>query len=343
MQYEKNNRIVIFGANSMVGSYLIAHLFTQGYSNIVCVVRNVKNITLLNQIGNSYGIDSISEKVEFIEGECSNYLFVKSILQENDIVYNTAAAVSLKNSDNSIIEQNISIAHSIAQVSIEKKVRLIVHTSSVSTIGKDENDARREDLVPNSIIEKNYYSQSKFYSEGEFWRAIHYGLDVVIINPSVILGIGNYNGNSSAALIKKFSRGSLFGTHGTTGWVSARDVATAMEKLSHCQKAYGNRYIINGEDLEYGNVINCISSQFGKKPIKFYFGKKTISLACYVINVISKLRIVKGLSTQTIRGLYSNSTFDNTKIKETIDIKFTPVNAIIKECCEHYKTVKNEI
>lgn len=338
--YSKCNRIIIFGANSMVGSYLLSHLLNQGYDNIHCVVRSFDRCSVISEVASSYGIDNVFQRSVFEVGQSSDYDFVEKLLSAGDVIFNCAAAVSLNDNDSSIIETNIKISHNVAQASLRKQVKLVVHVSSVSVLGKDLNGVSRENIVPEQILSKNYYSQSKFYSEGEFWRAYYGGTNVIIVNPSVILGIGNYNGNSSARLIKQFSRGALFGSKGVTGWVSAEDVALSMEKLSQCEQAIGERFIINGENTSYGEIIDLIAKSAGKKGVMINIGSGILRGVFLIVNILSKLKISLGLSPQSIKGLGEKSYFDNTKIKNMIGIEFSPIYLIIEKSVKHYKRIK---
>lgn len=338
--YTKDNRIVIFGANSMVGSYLLSHLLSQGYDNICCVVRSLSRCSVISDVAISYGITDIFQRSKFVIGESSDYGFVESLIADNDVVFNCAAAVSLNDNDSSIIGTNINLAHNIAQASFHKRVKLVLHVSSVSALGKNLHGVASEDIVPESILKKNYYSQSKFYSEGEFWRVHYGGTKVIVVNPSVILGIGNYNGNSSARLIKQFSKGALFGSKGVTGWVSAEDVALSMERLSQCEQAIGERFIINGENTSYGEVVSLIARSAGKRGVLINIGSSVLMSAFFMVKMLGKFRISLGLSPQSIKGLSEKSYFDNTKIKNMIGIEFSPINSIIEKSVKHYKTVK---
>ncbi len=338
--YSKDNRILIFGANSMVGSYLIAHLLQEGYTNIHCVVRSMDRCEIIKQVSQLYSIESVFDKINIIVGECSEYNFVASIIEQSDIVFNTASSVSMGNSDNSIIDTNVSIGFAIAQASQDKGARLVVHVSSIAAIGHNEDGVSTENIVPANILSKGYYAQSKFYSEGEFWKIHYAGTNVVIVNPSVIIGVGRYDGNSSSRLISKFAKGSLFGSNGVTGWVSARDVVRAMEMLSQNHNSFGQRYILNSENIEYTKMINMIS---GKESVKINLNASVLSVVKLALVIMTKLKIRSSLSAQSINSITQKTFYSNEKVTKMIGINFSPIENTISECVEHYKKYKNEI
>jgi nucleoside-diphosphate-sugar epimerase len=61
-------------------------------------------------------------------------------------------------------------------------------------IGRDQVD---EDCIFKFNNQESNYSYSKYYAEQEVWRASNEGLDVVILNPSIILGPGDWDKGSS--------------------------------------------------------------------------------------------------------------------------------------------------
>ena len=74
------------------------------------------------------------------------------------------------------------------------------------------------------------YGQSKYLAEMEVWRGIAEGLNAVMVNPSIILGAGDWNSGSSAIFQSAYNNFPWY-TKGSTGFVDVRDVASAMISL----------------------------------------------------------------------------------------------------------------
>ena len=67
------------------------------------------------------------------------------------------------------------------------------HISSIAALGKTQDGSEiTEDTYWIPSKRKSGYSLSKFFSEMEVWRGIEEGLDAVIVNPSIIMGPGNW-------------------------------------------------------------------------------------------------------------------------------------------------------
>ncbi|HPE42846.1 MAG TPA: hypothetical protein PKV88_02100 [Bacteroidales bacterium] len=59
------------------------------------------------------------------------------------------------------------------------------------------------------------------------WRGIAEGLPAVIVNPSIVLGAGNW-ANGSAAIIHTVNNGLKFYTKGINGFVDVKDLTEVM-------------------------------------------------------------------------------------------------------------------
>ena len=99
---------------------------------------------------------------------------------------------------------------------------------------------------------KSGYSLSKFFSEMEVWRGIEEGLDAVIVNPSIIMGPGNWE-IGSPKLFQSIWKGLNYYTKGISGFVDVRDVVKAMILLmeeTRFEQVKNQRFILNAGKFE---------------------------------------------------------------------------------------------
>ena len=97
----------------------------------------------------------------------------------------------------------------------------------------------------------------------EVWRGIGEGLNAVIVNPSTILGYGDWN-NSSCALFKNAYKEFPWYTNGINGFVAVEDVAKATVLLMESGIS-NERFIINGDNWSFKKLFNSMATGFGKK------------------------------------------------------------------------------
>ena len=104
------------------------------------------------------------------------------------------------------------------------------------------------------------YSVSKHFAEREVWRGIQGGLSCVIVNPSIIVGPGDWT-KSSASLFRTVSRGLKYYTEGGNGFVDVKDVSSLMIGLMNSEFE-NERYLLIGENLTYRQFFDLIADEF---------------------------------------------------------------------------------
>ena len=90
-------------------------------------------------------------------------------------------------------------------------------------------------------------------------------LDVVVVNPGYMFGPHDTR-PSSGKLLLDFARGRIPGTTpGVNSFVDARDVARGMIAAWH-EGGSGERYILGGHNLSYGQLFALVGAQIGRRP-----------------------------------------------------------------------------
>ena len=113
-------------------------------------------------------------------------------------------------------------------------------------------------------------------------------MNVVILNPSVILGPGDW-GKGSSQIFETIYNGLKFYTDGSTGYVDVIDVAKCTIKLLN-SNIKNERFIINGENLTYRSACDSIASNFNKP-------KTTIKVTPLLKEVSWRLEFIRSLFT----------------------------------------------
>ena len=102
----------------------------------------------------------------------------------------------------------------------------------------------------------------KIKAEMEVWRGMGEGLDAVIINPSTVLGFGNWH-DSSCAIFKNSYKGFPWYTKGVNGFVAVEDVAKIAVLLME-SNITEERFIINHENWEFKNCSTLLPMALDK-------------------------------------------------------------------------------
>ena len=221
-------------------------------------------------------------------------------------------------------------------VSLEIGIKKLAYISSIAALGRNStNETINEDCYFTPTKLDSNYALSKYYAEQEVWRASQEGLNVVITNPSVILGPGDWNKGSSQ-IFQKASKGLKFYTSGSTGYVDVVDVATSIIQLLE-SNIKNERFIVNGGNLTYKYFFELLADEFGNS-------KATIKVTSFMKEIAWRAEAIRAfftgnpplLTKETVISAMTNSSFSTKKIKEAFNFKFTPIEQSIKKYCAWY-------
>lgn len=322
---DKNSRILLTGATGFLGRYILRTLVGEGYNNLICLSR--KDTTRLPG-------DFEYASVNWIFGDISDILFLDQALDDIDVVIHCAAVVSFDTRQKKrLLKTSVEGTANLVNIALDKKIKFFLHISSVAALGrkKPEENITEKSVFSHSIYDTTY-GLSKFLAEQEVWRAHAEGLNVAILNPSTILGPGNWH-QSSPQIFRKIYSGLSFYPTGSTGWVDVRDVASAVVRILDLQPN-GERFIISSQNMDYKQVFEKIAGHLNVKPPRYplqtRFGSwkwRLESLKALLFSVESQLTRETYQSTSVI------SNYQNNKSTSTLGLLYIPVEQTIAQTC----------
>ncbi|MFM7645305.1 MAG: SDR family NAD(P)-dependent oxidoreductase [Sphingomonadales bacterium] len=323
-------KILITGASGFLGSYLLVALLQKGY-RVRALVRNQKRPGWIDP--------TLLQTVEWVEGDILDIISLEEAMEGIDAVIHSAAMVSFVPQDcEQLYQINVEGTNNVVNAALEKKITRLVHVSSVAALGRvagggsvDEKATWKEGPL------HTHYARSKFQAELHAWRGFGEGLDTVIVNPSTILGFGNWE-QSSCAIFKQLYDGFRWYTSGLNGFVDVEDVARATILL--LEKATGGqRYIINGDTLTFQQLQYFIADGFGRKRPTMKASGLLLGLAWRLEAIRSLLTSKRPLLTrESARVAISATRFDNRKLLHDFpEFSYTPLEQTIKKACHNYQ------
>ena len=174
------------------------------------------------------------------------------------------------------------------------------------------------------------YAISKYGAEIEVWRGQQEGLNVVIVNPGVILGSGFWN-QGSGLFFSKIKNGFPFYTSGSTGYVGVSDVVTIMIELMKSTIA-GERFTLVAENLTLKEVIFSIAEKLNVKKPKIEAKAWILSIGWRLDWFVSCFfRTKRKLSKYCANSLLSSEFISNKKIKNALNFEFQSIDSVIEE------------
>lgn len=320
--------ILVTGGTGLVGGHLL-YRFRESELPITAIYREQANIATTRAIFNSYklGDDVLVDRFNWVQADVTEIPSLEALMNGVTAIYHCAAII--EGSFEDLICTNVTGTANLINVALTHGVNRFCHVSSIAALGDPVgNKPVTEDDFFNLDGLNTDYAISKYGAEMEVWRASQEGMEVLIVNPGVILGEGNWN-KATGKLFSKVARGFKYYTSGSSGFVDARDVAAAMELLMN-SNLKNERFILVSENVTYKDLLQIIAASLNKKSPNILIKPWMLHGLNGIKWLGSLLGFKKTLSRATIKSLTNLSYYNNDKIKKELSYSFTPVNETIK-------------
>jgi len=328
--------IFVTGGTGLIGSHLLYRLVSQG-KKVKALKRETSNMENVIKTFSYYctNPEELFGRIEWLIGDILDYFGLEKHLSGIEQIYHCAAIVSFNPDDHKkMIRNNVEGTANLVNAALENGVQQFCHVSSVSALGSTHDGSLvNEETTWISAKKITGYSESKFYSENEIWRGMEEGLNAVIVNPSIVLGPGNWNSGSSQ-LFKRVWKGMQFYTKGITGFVDIQDVVNAMVLLMEDKNfdiCKNQRFILNSENLSYKEVLFKIADSLDKPRPKYYASGSLLSLTWRAARIYGLITGTKPVITSKVAAS-SNAVkkFDGRKISALLNFNYTPLSVSIE-------------
>ncbi len=331
-------RILITGATGLVGSATARRFLDEGHA-VAALHRPGSDRSLLRDL---------EGRIEWREGDILDVVSLEKALVDVDCLIHAAAVVSfVPRDETAMYKVNVEGTANVVNACLKKGVRKLCQVSSVAALGRPDPRMLEDDTrividetqrwidSPNNSA----YAKSKYLAELEVWRGIAEGLSAVIMNPSLILGEGDWQ-KSSTQLFKYVYDGKPFYTEGTVNFVDVQDIAEAIIELT-LSDIENERFILSAGTATYRELFATIAEGFGKKPPHFKVGPGLAGLIWRVEAVRSWLTGSRPLITKdTARSAAHHFEYSNTKIKKALSFDFQSLDKTVQRVCESFLALK---
>ncbi|HRD58832.1 MAG TPA: NAD-dependent epimerase/dehydratase family protein [Ferruginibacter sp.] len=315
--------ILVTGGSGLLGKVLTETLLSQGKA-----VKAIYNKTALPNFDNALLQQEQCDMLDVIR--------LEEVMEGVEYVYHCAGLVSFNKKDvQQLYQINVEGTANIVNACVNAGVKKLVHVSSVAALGRiRENEPIHEKMVWTPQTSNSRYGQSKFLGEMEVWRGVAEGLQAVVVNPTIILGAGDWNTGSTAIFKSVYNEFPWF-TTGTTGFVDVEDVANAMIALMESEIS-GEKFILSGHNESYQNVFNAIADGFNKK----HPYKKVTPLLAKLVSIVESIKSsFTGkpplVTKETAKTAMAIATFDNSKLLKFFPgFSYTPLQQTITKTCK---------
>lgn len=331
--------ILITGATGLVGGHLL-YRFRESGNNIIALYRDLKTLDKTREIFESYekGASVQVDNFQWLQADILEIPSLEKAMENITTVYHCAAAIDGLDFEH-LKSINMRGTENVINVAIASGVKKLCHVSSIAALGESINGSTvNEDDYFNLDGLNTEYAITKFGAEMEAWRATQEKLEVVIVNPGIILGEGNWE-NGSGQLFSNTARSNRFYTSGSSGFVDVRDVVKAMQELT--ESGYTNdRMILVSENKSYKDILDYIAISLNRKKPSIKLSKSLLTAISYLLKIPNLLGLKRKLNTATVNSLSSKTSYSIENAKKTLSFDFISTQETIERVCKFYKQRK---
>lgn len=239
----------ITGATGFLGSH-VARVLAENGADLRLLVRPSSNLRNIEGL-----------KADRAPGDLRHALSIEKAMSGCDVVFHVAADYRLWAPDSDqMYRSNVEGTKTILNAARKNRVRRVVYTSSVATMGFTADGSSADENSPVSLENMiGHYKRSKYMAEQIAISEGRNGLDVVIVNPSTPVGERDIKPTPTGRIIldflkKKFPAYVDTGLNLVDATECARGHVAALEKGRS-----GERYILGGENLTLKQILDKLA------------------------------------------------------------------------------------
>jgi len=241
--------VFLTGATGFVGSHVARSLAAQG-ADLRLLVRPASDLRNIQEL-----------QAERVIGDLRDTASLKKAVAGCDVIFHVAADYRLWVRDpEQMYRSNVEGTRAILEAARENRVRRVVYTSSVATMGFQSNGHLADEDSPVSLANMiGPYKRSKFMAEEIAVEAGRSGMDVVVVNPTTPVGERDIKPTPTGRIVVDFLK-KKFPAYVDTG-LNLVDVAEcARGHVAALEKGKsGERYILGGEKLTLKQILDKLA------------------------------------------------------------------------------------
>lgn len=314
-------KTLVTGSTGLIGSMVVRQLLKDG-ADVRVTVR---------ESSDTRNIDGLD--VERVHGDTRDRESMKAALKGCDTLYHVAAYFAHWSLDKDLFYKvNVEGTKNTLEEALARGVEKVVYTSTSNTIGSHgAGNFVNEDAQFNGWETGDHYAISKYLAEIEAGKLYEKGLPVVMVNPTLVIGIGDLKPTPSGKLIVDILNRQMPGyIDGAINIIDVEDVARG-HLLAAKKGRVGERYILGNENVTVGDFFKLVAEIGGVKPPRLRLPYPVALISAYVFAAQARVtRKPPVVSLSQVRIGRMGEHFDNFKAVNELGLPLTPLRATVE-------------
>ena len=317
-------KVLLLGATGLLGHNVLLRLMAEGHQ-VVALVRRANGIRLSRGGWTT------------VEGSLLDYDTLRGAASGCDAVINCAGCTDmalLRYED--FLPANRELCVLLARLMDELDIRILVHTSTVNTIGYGNASRPANELEPmRPPFKGSFYADSKLEGEKVVLAAATEGRHVVVVNPGFMLGAWDVKPSSGRMLLAAYRKPVMFAPKGGKAFVHVDDVAAAIVHAL-LRGSNGGRYIVVNRDacMSIKELYKMQARVCGYRQWVISAPGWLLLFAGRVGDLLRWMGVKTQVSTSNIRQLLVREYYGNRLAVSELGLNPTPIENAVKDFYE---------
>jgi len=319
-------RALVTGGTGFVGSHVVRALLEAGHS-VRVLHRHSSRLDALT------GLD-----YESALGDVTDSKSLRAACEGMDWVFHVAAVADYWRADpRRMFAVNVDGTRKVLQAAQGAGVQRVIFTSSAAAIGLNDRGPANESVPFNLPPERFLYGYSKAQAEAIVAEYVARGMDVVTLNPVVIMGPGDLNMISGSFIVQLWRYQWLApATYGAIAVIDVRDVARLHIAAAERGRR-GERYILSAANYRYREWFQMIADALGVAPPLLYLPTPVLPVIAAAIDSLRRLGVPTPVDADQVRLGGRSVTFDTSKSRRELGAPEIPMQQSLADTVAWYR------
>jgi len=278
-----------------------------------------------------------SEQIDFMRGSAADEAVVERALGGVDCVYHLAGIPHLWRDDKTDFDvANHRAAVAVMKVASRLKIGRIVHCSTESILLPKRRYAGElidESVRPALDDMPGPYTRSKLLGERAAFAAAEAGANVIVVNPTIPIGVNDHNMTPPAAMLSLFLSGKVpFYLDCVLNLADVRDMADGMIRAARHGRI-GERYILGGENVALHDLLRVLEKKSGRRmprrPVPAALALLTGMVNGWIADAITHR--TPAATLESVELALRSAPFDSQKAKNELGYTPRPIDQALTE------------
>ncbi len=321
-------KIAVTGASGHVGANLCRMLIDRGHE-VKALIHNSKK-----------GIEELG--LEFVYGEINSEADLGKLCSGCEIVFHLAACISIRKNDIKCRVINTDSCITLLKAAKNEGVRRIIHFSSIHAYEQEPLDVELDETRSLALEGGASYERSKAMGQKIMIEASSPQLEVVVLNPTAILGPNDFQPSLLGNAVIRFFRGqnpSLL--PGGYNWVDVRDVCSAAINAIELGVP-GESYLLGGSWKSLKTMAATIEKLGGHKAPWLYLPMSIAYFGAIFLNlhatITKSIPLYTAMSLETLEHGHKN--ISSRKAAKALAFKTRPFEETMADTITWFKENK---